>query len=500
MYERVFVLEVSGPTLELLRERVDHLPNFRRLLEQGAWSRLRAPLQPVLPPAFAALLTGKNPGKTGLFDFFKLPAGGYDRIPYSTELLTQEPFYRLLSRRGLRVGLLNVPLTYPLSPLNGFVVSGDEGIDGDCAWPPEVARALKADGYSVPFGTSYAPGREAEFSRCALEVIAMRRRALAQLFADRTWQFGMLTIHAFGEVLHAFWKFYDARHPSHVAPTPPGLGDPFLEGFEALDQLLGDILALTGSRGLVLVLGAWSHRLEHSRVHFNAVLEQAGYLRFKRTVPAQLKRLAFRLGITKARAERLAHDLNLYRFFHYKLGRGKRSAVTSATFLSLSDVDWTRTRAVAMGYLGQIYLNVRGHRPSGTIPAAEYERERGRVRDLLAGIRDPRSGQPVVDRVITRDEAYSGTELTNAPDLLVHLRDGYSGDSGFSASRAVTDAPPNHSSDHWDQSFLLALGDGVRPGEVQSRLEDVAPTVLHALGQAVPDDYDGRVLPIFGAR
>ena len=128
MYERVFVLEVSGPTLELLRERVDHLPNFRRFLQQGAWSRLRSPIQPVLPPAFATLLTGKNPGKTGLFDFFKLPAGGYRRIPYSTELLTQEPFYQLLSRRGVRVGLLNVPLTYPLPRVNGFVVSGDEGI------------------------------------------------------------------------------------------------------------------------------------------------------------------------------------------------------------------------------------------------------------------------------------------------------------------------------------------------------------------------------------
>jgi len=304
MYERVFVLEVSGPTLELLHERIDHLPNFRRFIREGAWSRLRSPLQPVLPPAFATLLTGKNPGKTGLFDFFKFPAGGYRRIPYSTELLAQEPFYQLLSRRGVRVGLLNVPLTYPLPRVDGFVVSGDEGIDGDYAWPPEVARALDADGYSVPFGASYAPGREVEFARRARDVIAMRQRALARLFEDRTWRFGMLTIHAFGEVLHAFWKFYDRRHPAYVpVARQPGLGDPFLEGFEALDQLLGDIVELTGPRGLVLVLGAWSHRLEHSRVHFNALLEDAGYLRFKRTLPAQLRRLAFRLGITAASAE-----------------------------------------------------------------------------------------------------------------------------------------------------------------------------------------------------
>jgi predicted AlkP superfamily phosphohydrolase/phosphomutase len=500
MFERVFVLEVSGPTLEMLHERSDRLPNLRRFLRQGAWSRLRSPLQPVLPPAFSTLLTGKNPGKTGLFDFFKFPAGGYSRVPYSTELLAEEPFYQLLSRRGLRVGMLNVPLTYPLPQVNGFVVSGDEGIQGDFAWPAEVARALEADGYAVPFGASYAPGREVEFAAQARDVIAMRRRALRRLFDDRTWRFGMLTIHAVGEVLHAFWKFYDPRHPAYSpVARQPGLGDPFMESFEALDQLLGDAVELAGPRGLVLVLGAWSHRLEHSRVHFNALLAEAGYLRFKRTVPAQLKRLAFRAGITAASAERLAHSLNLYRFFHYRLPRGKRSAVTSATFLSFGDVDWARTRAVAMGYLGQIYLNVQGHRPQGNIPLADYQRERDRLRDLLAGIRDPRSGEPVVERIVTREEAYRGGELANAPDLIVHLREGYSGQSGFSAPTLVTDAPANHSSDHWDQSFLLALGDGIRSGELESRLEDVAPTVLHALGQPVPGDYDGRVLPMFGA-
>ncbi len=501
MYDRVFVFEVSGPTLELIRERIDRLPNFRRLLEQGARARLRAPLQPVLPPAFGTLLTGKNPGKTGLFDFFKFPAGGYRRIPYSAGILPAEPFYQLLSNRGVRVGILNVPLTYPLAQVKGFVVSGDEGIEGDYAWPPAVTQALNADGYVVPFGASYAPGREADFARRAFDVIAMRRRALLKLFGDGQWQFGMLTIHAVGELLHAFWKFYDPRHPDYSPVSDHhDLGDPFLQAFEAMDQLLADIIELTGPKGLVLVLGAWSHRLEHSRVHFNTVLANAGYLRFKRTAATRLKRLAFRAGITAASAERLAHSLNLYKLFHYKLARGKRSAVTSATFLSYQDVDWSETRAVAMGYLGQIFLNVQGHRPQGVIPAADYEAERERLRGLLLQLRDPRTGEAVVERVVTRDEAYSGPELTNAPDLLVHLRDGYSGDSGFAgAGRLMSDAPANHSSDHWEQSFLLAGGGGVRPGQVEARLEDIAPTVLHALGQQVPADYDGRVLPIFAS-
>ena len=61
MYERVFVLEMSGPTLDFVRERLDHLPNFRMFIANGARSPLVGPLQPVLPTAFGTLLTTKPP-------------------------------------------------------------------------------------------------------------------------------------------------------------------------------------------------------------------------------------------------------------------------------------------------------------------------------------------------------------------------------------------------------------------------------------------------------
>jgi predicted AlkP superfamily phosphohydrolase/phosphomutase len=261
--------------------------------------------------------------------------------------------------------------------------------------------------------------------------------------------------------------------------------------------MLGEIVEMTGSGGLVIVMGAWGHRLEHSRVFLNAALARHGYLKFKKTPSSLAKHVMFRLGISKSTAERLAHRLNLWKLFHYKLARGKRAAMTGATFLSYHDVNWARTRAVAMGYLGQVFLNVQGHRPEGVIPAADYEAERRKLRGLLEGIEDPRNGRPAVDRVWNREEIYSGPGLTHAPDLIVHLRDGYSGESGIAGGgKLIAPSPDNHSSDHWNESIFLAHGTGVRSGEVHARLEDVAPTALHALGVALPPDLDGKVLPI----
>ncbi len=498
MYERVFVFEMAGPTLDFLRARRESLPTIRRFLDEGASARLRGRPEPGAPQSFGSLLTGLNPGVTGLFDTFSFPAGAYDRVPSDTRPRRGAPLHQVLSDHGRRVGMLNVPFTVPLRPVNGFVVSGDEGAGEQFAYPPDVRDALVADGYEVPFGASYAPGREREFADHALGVLAMRRRAARRLFGDGRWQFGMLTLHLYGELLHAFWRFYDERHPDYRPAAEVFQGrDPLLEVLRHVDDLLGEIVALAGPRGLVIFLGAWGHRLVHSKVHLNSVLARSGDLQFAGDTRTRLKRAMFRAGITSASAERLAHRLNLWKLFHYRMARADRAKVTGATFLSHRDIDWSRTRAAAMGGLGQVYLNVRGHRPLGVIPAEQYGAERDRLRRLLTDLRDPRTGEPVVERVRTRDDVYHGDEVTHAPDLIVEWRTGYAGDGGFSGGgQLVTSCPARLSSEHSTESALLALGAGVRPVELTVALEDVAPTVLQALGVAVPAGLDGAALPL----
>jgi predicted AlkP superfamily phosphohydrolase/phosphomutase len=499
MTRRVFIFEVSGPTINFIRSYADHLPTIKFFLDNGAWSRLIGPLQPVLPTSFGTLLSGKNPGKTGLFDSFQFRAGSYERIPFSSDSLGFETLYQHLSRAGIQVGLLNVPLTWQLPEVNGFVVSGDEGIGEDYAYPPDIQEQLKNDDYFVPFGASYSPGRELSFFKYSLDVLEMRRRALLSLFKKQRWQFGMLTLYVFGELMHAFWKYYDKRHPD-FRPVSEVFGsvDPFLEGLKSIDRILADITEFSGPDSLIIMLGAWGHRLEHSRVHLNTFLEQKGYLHFRKTLKSRIKYNFYRAGLTASKAEKILHSLNLYKFIRSRMKSGQRAAVSGSTFLSYQDVDWSGTKAVAMGYLGQIFLNVYEHRPAGVVRTDKYPDERDQLRRLLEDIRDPSSGQQIMDQVFSREEIYAGKELTNAPDLVVKFREGYSGDSSFSGGgRLVTKSPTSHSSDHWNESMLLASGKGIRPGEVKARLEDIAPTVLDYFAVKVPPDYDGVSLPIF---
>ena len=106
-----------------------------------------------------------NPGATGLFDSFRFVAGGYDRVPSDAQALRHGRLHEVLSEHGKRVGLLNVPLTVPLHPVNGFVVSGDEGVGEEFAYPAEVRDALAADGYVVSFRGVLRHGTRARVRR-----------------------------------------------------------------------------------------------------------------------------------------------------------------------------------------------------------------------------------------------------------------------------------------------------------------------------------------------
>lgn len=497
MPRRVFLLEFSGPTLELLDRYLDRLPALRRLGE-GARGRLAGPLQPSATTSFATLLTGRGPGDTGAFDSLRFPAGGYDRIPFDPGAIAERTLFRRLSDAGRRVGLLNVPLLSPVPVLNGFSVAGGDRVDERFANPAEVRKALIADGYRVPFGASYHPGREEAFHRHALDVLAMRHRALRRLFGERPWDFGMLCLFVVGELLHAFWRFYDPRHPRHRPLTEVfGDRDPLLELLEGVDRMLAEIVEITGPDGVVIAMGAWGHGLEARRLHLNAFLHGEGLLAFRTTAASRAKRTLFRIGVASDGAELWAHRLNVYRRLHYGMSRGSRARVAASAFLSHDDVDWARTWAVALGYLGQIYLNVRGHRPLGVIDPGEYASFRDDLARRLEGVRDPRSGGPVVERVWRREELYLGPQAIHGPDLVVECREGYAAHSGFEGrGRVVAPSPPGHSSDHRRVGFFLAGGPGVRAGEVEARLVDVAPTVLEALDVEALSGVEGRALPI----
>jgi predicted AlkP superfamily phosphohydrolase/phosphomutase len=166
------------------------------------------------------------------------------------------------------------------------------------------------------------------------------------------------------------------------------------------------------------------------------------------------------------------------------------------------NVDWSKTRAYAMG-IGQIYFNVRGREAQGIVsPGAEASALADELSAKLLTMRDPEDGAAIVRAVYKRDDIYSGPYLHNASELQVGMHEGYR----VSWQTTLGGSPPGivykndrkWSADHGGYDFAITSGilvSGLPINTASPRIIDLAPTVLKYFGIAIPGDIDGK--PIF---
>jgi len=163
--------------------------------------------------------------------------------------------------------------------------------------------------------------------------------------------------------------------------------------------------------------------------------------------------------------------------------------------------DWSRTRAWAQMEAGSawIRINVCGREPQGIVdPGAEYDEVCGELTAELLRCRDAATGQPAIVQVERRDDVVQGSRAHAMPDLWLRfnrdvvLRGIGHPTAGTFAERAEGWRATEHNGNGW----LVLRGPGVRPGVdlADGRAEDLAPTLMHLLGAAVPADMEGRVL------
>jgi predicted AlkP superfamily phosphohydrolase/phosphomutase len=89
-----------------------------------------------------------------------------------------------------------------------------------------------------------------------------------------------------------------------------------------------------------------------------------------------------------------------------------------------SACDWSRTRAFAIPdpFVGLIRVNLEGREPAGVVaPGAEYEQTVAELEEDLRALRDPRTGDPVIERV-ARTRATDGGPPPRCPDVMATFR------------------------------------------------------------------------------
>ncbi len=297
---------------------------------------------------------------------------------------------------------------------------------------------------------------EAAFLQHAYSIDAERQRMLFAALA--TLDRGSLTcvFDATDRIQHMFWRYLDPSHPAAIARTDAECSEAIERLYVHNDALVGKVMARLTEKDVLMVLSDHGFTSFRRGVNLNSWLYANGYLTLK-------------------------HGANGLADW-------------------LRDVDWSHTRAYALGLTG-LFLNVRGREAQGIVaPGEEVSRLKKELIAKLNGLVDHDRQSVAVCEVFDTQALYSGPYLENAPDLLLGYNAGYrtSWDCamGVVSAAVFEDNVKPWSGDHCvDPRQVPGVVFCNRAMSVPDpALVDIAPTVLHLFGIEAPSYMEGKVL------
>jgi predicted AlkP superfamily phosphohydrolase/phosphomutase len=398
---------------------------------------------------------------------------------------------------------MNVPLTYPPEEVNGFLISGllTPHDCSDWAYPRELVEELRdhLGVYLIHHDEKYTKSNAENLLEEQYRILSSRTEAALYLATEKQWDFFMVHYYGPDRMTHEFWHLMDPSHPQHDARERERLGDVVLDFFRRLDRDLGRLVSQLDEDVVLVLMSDHGMGRVTKFLNVNSWLMKEGYLHLKGDPLTRVRHGLFRAGFNYYTLGRLVLEAGWGRRA-VQLGRGRRQELQEQVFLSFRDVDWSRTRAYSMGNYGQIYANLRGREPQGSVePGLEYEELLAELTHKLRGLVDPESGTSIVERVFRANELYNGQFVGEAPDLsFLTTKMEYKalGLSDFNSPR-VLEPVYGCTGNHRVEGFLAARGRGVIREGVEAKgaaIQDLAPSILYVLGVPVPRDMDGHVL------
>jgi predicted AlkP superfamily phosphohydrolase/phosphomutase len=503
---KVLVIGLDGATFDYLLPRVKmgQLPNVARLLEMGNRGTLLSTIPFFTMPAWSSFVTGKNPANHGIISFFQRDPTSYDFEEIgnfvNASQIRETTLWQLLSASGKRVGIINVPMTYPSSEVNGFMISGmlTPAKTSSYTFPKHLAGNL--GDYVIDleylrtgdhFDLSRVPDREALLADVTY-MLQKRGETSLRLMAEYQWDFFMTVFTSTDRLCHFFWDYLALER---VRAGEPELQAGIDEYFRLLDRILGDMMASAGESATVLIISDHGFGPAPTRrVNINNWLMDQGLLSIN----------------TSAESGMILSSLNLRLRGNQKL-KGllkkiqpqdiQRTIREGDRGKSARFIDWSKTRAYGYPLYANVCgigVNQMGAKREGIVsPGPEYERLRDRLIDETRKMMDPSSGQPIVRSACRREELYDGKFIERFPDVILVMDSDCFVSTSMMYSDLVMSIPQGpYIGDHRQEGVLIISGPRILGGQLEqdAKIEDIAPTILYLLGIEVPDDMDGRVL------
>lgn len=402
--KKTCVLGLDGVPFTLLQRFIADglMPNMARIFSQGRLQQMKVTLPEISAVSWPSFMTGANPGTHGIFGFTDLKPGSYTvRYPNYRDVKAMVLWDKLENKRKRSI-ILNQPGTYPAQPINGVLVSGFVAIDMRKAVTPlKYKSKLEQIGYQIDINTTACRDDHALCIKELNATLEGRKKAVELFLQAEEWDYLQVVITGTDRLHHYLWSALDKNdHPFHEA---------FLNFYRQVDEFLGWLYQkFEAESGRDDPADGFFMLSDHGftgirqEVYLTRWLQDEGYLNFEVPEPESLEQM------------------------------------TADSRVFVMDPD-------------RIMINRSDRFPKGCVAPTDVESLKQEIMAKLMSLEC--SGEKVMQAVHRAEDIYSGSYVSDGPDLVATGHDGFDLKAGLRCpdvfSRSSLTGMHN-----WDDAFF----------------------------------------------
>ncbi len=414
MGKKVLIFGIDGGTWKILRPlmKMGLLPTLSQLVDEGDSGILYSTLPPVTAPAWTTFQTGVSPLKHGIMDFLS-----FDRSKKTCGLINASnvgypTLWQLVSRAGMKVISINVPVTYPPKEINGYMISGilTPSTESTFTYPIDLKEEILGEFGEYTIFVSHDVLRLKGFKKFVgklIEAEELRTKVALWLMNKTSWNLLMIHNQSSDSLQHAAWPFIDPEGENFNFE----MFEMCIEFYKSIDENINQIINQAGEAAVIIMSDHGFGPLQKV-FNINRWLLEEGFLKLRTS--------------TLRRAEQLVRKLDKYNIARKVIPVRKREKIRKRLDFD-HYLDWNLTKAFV---------------PYGSLYACLFvnSKDKGEIKTILdelsekvLEVKDPETGNRVVNRLIMTGNYTDGSYSfeRSLPDAIIEPENGYSFNSSM---------------------------------------------------------------------
>jgi predicted AlkP superfamily phosphohydrolase/phosphomutase len=468
-----FILGLDGATFYIINQLLEkgQLPNFAELMNSGSFGNLKSTNPPHTAPGWVSAITGVNPGKHGVYQFWDTQAANYVGKFMGANDLAVKTVWELLNENRVTTAMINVPMTHPPRKLDGYMLTWPLSKTLRYSYPINlVSEVASVGGYYLPDICAMFEGNY-DYIDKAIKISNDRLTTVEYLLKEKPVDFMMVVFPEIDRISHYYWHYMNKIDTQ--SEENEKLKDAIFDIYKVTDSIIGKIKGQLNEDCNFYIIS--DHGFGRGDVNFylNTYFVKIGLMNVKEE------------GKASETEDSVYHPVE-GNWFKYDLN-GKRY-----------DVDWNHTKAYisAPGSYG-VNINLKGRQEKGIVDIEQkYEVEEEIINKLLEVIA-PDTGKRLFKNVLRSSQVYKGRATKYAPDLIIVPFD-YGTMVHHQLTYDTLFGEPEQRGMHREEGIFILNGPHIKKKQLfNAKLEDVLPTLLYSLNIDIPQYIEGDVLDVF---